>query len=419
MRVAARGAFANLTFSLGSLIVRAFCLVVPLALILALAATAAAQTFTVVHAFTGAGDGGIPMSGLTLGPGQSFYGTSSCCGSGFGTVFKLKPAGTGWILNTLYRFRGSGDGSSPFGRVAVAPDGTLYGTTFAGGAGYGVCSGGCGTLFRLRPPVNAPVSALYLWNETVLYRFTGTADGGEPQGDLALDPAGELYGTTYAPATVYEVSQGAGGWSESVLYSPGNHDAFGGVIFDRSGNLYGVSPLGGNGGLGAVYELSPSGSGWTAQTIHSFTGQGDGMTPEAGLVIDSSGNLWGTTFYSDSGYNGTVFEMSPASGGWTSETLYDLPFTTGAPGGPIDKLLMDAAGNLYGTTYYGGAYGVGTVFELVPSVNGWSYVPLHDFTGQSDGEFPVSGLVMDNNGNLYGTASQGGNGYGVIFEITP
>ncbi len=416
MRVAARGAFAHLTFSLGSRILRAFCLTAPLATIVAVAATAGAQTFAVIHAFTGAGDGGVPMSGLTPGPGRSFYGTTSCCGSGFGTVFKLKAAGSGWVLNSLYRFRGNSDGSSPFGRVAVAPDGTLYGTTFAGGAGYNVCNAGCGTVFRLTPPPNAPVTALYSWYETVLYRFTGATDGGEPQGDLALDPAGNLYGTAYSPGAVYELSQGSGGWSESVLYSPGNYNALGGVSFDGSGNLYGVSPLGGNYGLGAVYELSPSGSGWTEQTIYSFTGQGDGTTPEAGLAIDSSGNLWGTTFYSN-GYNGTVFDI--LAGGGTTQILYDLPLITGAPGGPIDKLAMDAAGNLYGTTYYGGAYGVGSVFELAPVANGWIYVPLHDFTGLSDGEFPVSGLVMDNNGKLYGTASQGGNGYGVIFEITP
>lgn len=244
MRVAARGAFATLMFNLRTGMARAFGLAAPLATIFALAATAGAQTFTVVHTFSGGGDGGIPLSGLTSGPGQSFYGTTSCCGNGFGTIFKLKPAGTGWILNSLYRFQGNSDGSGPFGRVFIAADGTLYGTTFAGGAGYGICNNGCGTVFRLRPPVSAPVTALYSWSETVLYSFTGAVDGGGPQGDLAGDAAGNLYGTAYYPGAVYELSQQNGAWSQSVLYSPGNYNALGGVIFDSSGNLYGVSPLG-------------------------------------------------------------------------------------------------------------------------------------------------------------------------------
>jgi uncharacterized repeat protein (TIGR03803 family) len=378
---------------------------------------AAAQIYSVVHTFSGGGDGGVPSTGLTPGPAGSFYGTTYGAGSELGTIFKLKPVGGGWILNTLYRFQGGSDGSGPLGRVAVASDETLYGTTYQGGSGYGICNGGCGTIFHLTPGATVPFSALSQWSEAVLYRFTGTTDGGGPRGDLLFDPAGNLYGTGYYPGVVYELMRSQ--WSQAVLYSPGNYNASSGMISDSAGNLYGISIFGGEYGLGCVYELSPSPSGWTAQILYSFTGQSDGSTPEGGLIMDSSGNLYGTTAYAP-GYNGTVFELSPvAGGGWNFQTLYGLPLGSGVPGGPLDALAIDGGGNLYGTTYYGGSYGVGTVFELVPFNGSWTYVLLHDFTGGSDGSFPVSNLVFDNDGNLYGTASLGGNGYGVVFEIEP
>ena len=390
-----------------------------LALTVSAAVTTTAQTYTVLHTFSGGGDGGFPSTGLTPGPARSFYGTTHRSQGGLGTVFKLKPVALGWILNTLYRFQGGSDGDGPLGRVSVATDGTLYGSTFAGGAGYGVCNGGCGTIYHLTPGVTVPLTALSLWNETVLYRFQGAGDGGGPRGDLLIDALGNLYGTGYYPGAVFELM--SNGWAQSVLYSPGNYNAIGGMISDAAGNLYGVSTLGGDYSMGAVYELSPSPSGWTMQTLYSFTGQLDGYTPEGGLIMDSAGNLYGTTAYASGGYNGTVFELSPVGDGtWTFQTLCDLPvIVTGVPTGPVDKLAMDAAGNLYGTTYYGGSSGVGTVFELMPSNGAWTYALLHDFTGGADGGFPASNIVFDASGNMYGTASGGGTGFGVVFEITP
>ena len=376
---------------------------------------AAAQMYTVLHTFSGGGDGASPSTGLTPGPAGSYYGTTYGAAGQLGSIFKLKPAGGSWILNTLYRFQGGSDGSGPLGRVSVASDGTLYGTTFEGGTGYGICNGGCGTIFHLTPGARVPLTALSTWNETVLYRFTGMSDGGGPRGDLVQDSMANLYGTGYYPGVVYELMD----QQQAVLYSPGNYNASGGMIFDSAGNLYGISVFGGQYGLGCVYELSPSPSGWTAQMLYSFTGQSDGSTPEGGLIMDSSGNLYGTTAYAP-GYNGTVFELSPvAGGGWNFQTLYSLPLGSGVPGGPLDALAMDGGGNLYGTTYYGGSYGVGTVFELVPFNGSWTYVLLHEFTGGSDGSFPVSNLVFDNEGNVYGTASLGGNGYGVVYTIAP
>jgi uncharacterized repeat protein (TIGR03803 family) len=252
-------------------------------------------------------------------------------------------------------------------------------------------------------------------------------DGAGPEGDLIFDESGNIYGTAINggnlnSGVVYELTRAGGGWTGTVLYAPGsNANPYGGVVFDNVGNLYGATYQGGFGGAGTVYQLSPSGSGWTGRTLVQFYGA-DGATPIGGLIIDPSGNLYGTTSSGGDRY-GTVFELTPADGGWTFNTLYR--FLLGAAnGGPQAKLVMDAAGNLYGTTYADGAYGYGSVFKLTPGSAGWTQTVLHDFTGAADGAFPVSNLVFDASGNLYGTTWFGGSptcsqGCGVVFEIVP
>jgi uncharacterized repeat protein (TIGR03803 family) len=245
----------------------------------------------------------------------------------------------------------------------------------------------------------------------VLHDFTGN-DGASPQGDLAFDQSGNIYGTTQGggagSGVVYELTLSAGNWTETALYSGGTPS--GGVILDRSGNLYGVfedySPL----GDGAVYELLPNGSGWTAQIL--YEPGGELWNPVGGLIMDPSGNLYGTVPV----FGGGVFELTHTSG-WIFNELYDF----GGDGqGPMDKLVMDSAGNLYGTTCQDGDYGSGAVFELVFSNGTWNARWLHSFTGGNDGSCPMSNLVFDANGNLYGTTSFGGTyGGGVVFEITP
>ena len=391
---------------------------------------AQAQTYQVIYNFTGGHDGAYPYTGLTIDAYGNIYGTAFSGGAGgYGTVFSLDNQGSSWILSPLYSFAGGSDGEGPLARLVVGPDGLLYGTTSAGGAGP--CSDsngnqGCGTIYTLRPPAKAPASVIVNWTSNALYRFSGT-DGAYPQGDLTFDQAGNIYGTTINGGsagwgTVYSLTRSNGGWTQSVLYNVRNDGdgqyAWGGVAFDATGNLYGVFAQNGPDGFGAVYKLARSGSGWVESTVHGFTFHGnDGASPQGGLISDAAGNLYGTTVHDATG-GGTVFELTQSGGNWTYNFLYGL--TGGIDLGPYDKLAMDASGNLYGTTFADGQYGYGSVFKLTRSGGGWTYTSLHDFTGGSDGSHPMCRLAFDASGNIYGTASDGGTHQdGVIFQITP
>ena len=390
-----------------------------------------AQTFNVLHNFTGGGDGASPGAGLTMDKGGNLYGTTESGGAsgpnGYGTVFKLAHTRSGWALTPLYSFAGNEDGASPAARVIISPNGTLYGTTsYGGGSG---CGGiGCGAVFNLRPPMNASTNALTGWTETVLYRFTGGADGAFPTGDLVFDQGGNIYGTTetggsFQMGTVYELAPSKGGWTENVLwtFSGGNDGGkpAAGVILDDAGNLYGTTQIGGANGFGSVFQLAPAGSSWSQSIVHSFQNGSDGANPAGGLIFDPSGSLYGTTTSKGKSGGGTAFKLVPQqNGSWAFSVLY--AFAGQGGGGPQASVAMDAAGNLYGTTYKDGASGSGSAFRLTPSNGGWTYTGLHDFSSGSDGANPVSSVTLDANGNLYGTAfAAGGYGYGVIFEILP
>ena len=402
-----------------------------------------------LYTFQGGNDGSYPSSGLIFDSSGNLYGTtqagggSSGCDVGrssdaCGTVFELIPNSSGgWTETILYAFQGSSTGYSPFAGLIFDQAGNLYGTTRLGG------TDDFGTVFELSPNSNGG------WTETILYSFHGAPDGQEPQG-LIFDGSGNLYGTTlvggeltcndgtiFPCGTVFELRpNGSGGWTETVIYSfPSNSEGFSpnpGLIFDTSGNLYGTTSQGGTDGYGIAFELSPNGSGgWTKTTLYNFQGGSDGATPQVGLIFDDNGNLYGTASEGGGGQCGapgcgTAFELSPnGSGGWTESLLYSFQgVNDGAT--PSSGLIFDKNGNLYGTAGNAGAGNHGVVFELSPGSGGaWTESVLHSFQG-SDGAFPLLGLILDQDGNLYGTTDYGGDGpcsdnslygCGVAYEV--
>jgi len=401
------------------------------------------QTYTVLYGFsTAVGNVGYgPVAGVTIDRAGNLYGTTfrggfgtGCYQDGCGVVYRLAPRGGGWVYTPLYQFRGGADGSGPFARPVFGPDGSLYGTTFLGGTS---CSGGCGVVFNLRPPARPAPSPLASWTETVLYTFVGFNDGGNPGGgDLIFDSSGNIYGTTseggggFCPGlgcgTVFELARSGQQWTESILHAfnqtgDGN-EPMGGVVFHQSGDLYGMTYGGGIRNAGTVYKLSPSGGGWQESFLYIFDGGHDGYGIFATPIFDSAGNIYGTTSDEGPGGAGTAFQLVPSGGNWSLNTIH--VFSGQFMQGPQSGLIMDAGGNLYGTTYNVGAYGYGAVFKLGFANGGWTYESLHDFCAGgppcSDGANPAGILSLDASGNIYGTATTGGpSGGGVVFKIEP
>ena len=403
---------------------RGLALAVVLAVTLGASDVAVGQTFVVLHSFLGQPrDGTAPLGGLLVDSAGNVYGTTlqggkySGChdsgGYGCGIVFKLDTHG---VETVLHSFNGS-DGAGSSATLIMDANGDLYGTTAVGG-GSGCNTGasvGCGVVFKLSGD-----------KETVLYRFTGGADGAFPWAGLVMDASGSFYGTTnaggeYGGGVVFKLV----GKKETVLHSftggkDGNYLAAGSLLMDVRGNLYGTDAFGGDincdypNGCGVVFKLA----GKRLSVLHAFTGPPDGQSPVAGLIMDPEGNLYGTTTDGGDGSNaGTVSKV-----GKKGERLlhtFDVGSHQNDGVKPQAGVVLDAHGNLYGTTLYSGKRGFGTVFEIAP--DGKESI-LHDFcTGDcSDGAYPLAGLIIDAKGNLYGTASAGGvNGNGTIFMITP
>jgi uncharacterized repeat protein (TIGR03803 family) len=377
----------------------------------------AAQTFNVIYSFNIGALGVFPYAGVTLDAHGNIYGTNNVYGVGYGTVYKLTYKDGAWTADLLYEFLGENDGAFPASRVVFGPDGSLYGTTSEGG-GTGCNGRGCGKIFKLMPPATICRAVQCPWTETVLYRFTGGADGAIPEyGDIIFDSAGSIYGTTSGNSSnfgsVYKLTNSGGVWTETTLYAfTGGTDGFfpmGGVTFDRAGNLYGTMDTG-------VFELLPSQGGWTETVLHTFQYQTDGLSSEAGVIFDNQGNLYSDTFTLGPDEGGTMFEMTPAGGSWNFQVLY--PFNRG--GGTVGtSLIFDGAGNLYGVRA-SNANDDGEAFKMSLVDGSWTYTVLHEFSGGYQGSSPYEGMVMDANGNLWGTASGGGaHNYGMVYEITP
>ncbi len=394
-----------------------FCLMFSLAV---LSNIVQAQTITVLHNFTGGADGGYPAAGLTMDAAGNLYSTAYGGGpSNAGVVFRLSRAGSVWILTPLYSFHGV-DGANPFSGVVFGPDGSLYGTTYNGGQ-YGQ-----GTVFRLQPSPEACHSVICPWEETVLYSFSGGDDGGNPvYGNPVFDQAGNIYGTTLLGGSggygvVFELMPSNGSWTESVLWNfmvEGGVYPQSGLIFDRSGNLYGTTSKGGTFGedAGVVYELSPSGSGWNEVVLSLIAFPHTNTC--SGVVMDGQGDLFGASGCEGAGFPGGVFELTPSNGSWTFNVLHTFSGGSGSYG-PSDSPTLDAAGNVYGTSSETGLNNEGEVFKLMLLNGGWIYSSA-SFDG-SNGEFPSGSVILDAAGNIYGTAGSGGaNGAGTVWEITP
>jgi uncharacterized repeat protein (TIGR03803 family) len=394
---------------------------------------------SVLYSFSAGSDGDNPSAGLIFDGAGNLYGTTftggmtASCPHGCGTVFELSPTSTGWTETILHKFTNGSDGGYPASRLFLDAAGNLYGTTVAGGI-VGNCIGngsgnGCGVVFKLSPTSSG-------WKETVLHHFTGGSDGGYPFAGVIADAAGNLYGTTYLGGNTscteggcgvaYELSQSSGVWKETVLHSfnarqSGGTNSYGSLVFDSAGNLYGTAQLGGGLNNGVVFQLVHTSTGWTENVVHAFAGS-DGSEPAGSLVFDSAGNMYGTTTTGGHPSNGVVFKISPSGSGWTYSVIHT--FLGRADGrDPGKDLLMDAAGNLYGTTVFTPDTTLsGTVFKVSQSAGKWTETVLYRFNGLTDGGEPNSGLATDHAGNLYGVTFGGGQpsvNAGVVFELSP
>jgi len=398
------------------------------------------------------GDGNAPLDSLVVDQFGNLYGTTSAGGANFeGTVFELSPPATQgghWTETVLFSFGGISDGAAPsFGSLVFDQAGNLYGTTSVGGlTGEGCSSAGCGTVFELSPPASQGGS----WTHTVIYEFS-PGGASYPIGGVVLDSAGNVYGTTSSGGTagwgtVFELkplSAAGAPWTEQVLHSfAGGADGAApqaSVTIGTKNKIYGTTQEGGSAGFGTVFELiPPSGSGgaWKKIVLHNFVGGKDGAYPDGSVILDSAGNVYGTTVGGGPAGVGTVFQLMPPSaqgGPWREVVLYAFQADIGA--NPYDAPVLDHSGNLYGTTYQGGSFNRGIVFRLAPPAESggvWTFTTLHEFVGGGDGVdegiFPLAGLTSGPDGSLYGTTWEGGSGgcqndiyygCGTVFRIAP
>jgi uncharacterized repeat protein (TIGR03803 family) len=389
-----------------------------------------AQSEQALYAFQGGpNDGANPFGRPILDKAGNIYGTTLAGGATYwaGSVYQLTPSSSGWTETMVYSFGGTGDGAQPEAGLVMDKTGNLYGTTVSGGGSND------GTVFELTPSGSG-------WTEQIIHSFTG-ADGVAPYlGHLTFDRAGNLYGTTktggkHNAGTVFKLVHAKSGWKEKTLYAfAGGNDANWAnesLVFDKAGNLYGASYQGGgNGcgglGCGTVFKLTRTKPGWKEKVLYAFTGGKDGGQPYESVILDKAGNLYGTTFAGgDANGDGVVFELTHSKGTWKEKVLY--AFTGGNDGAnPYVNVIFGKGGVLFGATDQAGANKNGVLFKLTPSKGTWKQTVLYAFTGGTDGGLPLSGLTFDEAGNIYGVTVQGGDnsgcggyGCGTVYEFTP
>jgi hypothetical protein len=390
-----------------------------------------ASKYKVLHTFGSGTDGSVPFGPLTLDEKGNLYGSTAaggglgCAGYGCGTIFELTRKANGeWSEKILHHFADNGDGAGPSSNLVLDKSGNLYGTLDGAGPGQAA-------LFELSPSSGN-------WKLSLLYHQYVSRG-------LVLDSAGNLYGSLghgdLGDGALGELSPGAKGWTYKQLYSfcspkggcPDGDVSYFPLSWDAQGNLYGTTVFGGNGspkcpgnlGCGVAFQMTPNADGtWTYHVMHRFADfPTDGQYPDGGLVVDKSGNAYGVAGLGGVHTNGTVFKMTPSTGGrWKQTVLYDFPNCADGcyPG---RTLVFDKLGNLYGVSDGGlpdcGGYTCGVVFKLTrQKAATWMYSVVHKFTGK-DGSFPW-GVIVDDKGNLFGTTETGGTyNSGVAFEITP
>lgn len=450
-------------------------LLIAVAILVAIPASAQQFTFHALHDFVGS-DAASPFGNLISDSAGNIYGVAAgggiqnsagCSGAQFiettycGAVFQLTKTASGYTFHILHQFTGGSDGGSPFAGLTLDSAGNLYGTAAFGGS----CPSafGCGVVYELSPTTSGP------WTETVLYSFQGGDDGGSPESQMVFDSAGNLYGTTEGGGSgfcglgapcglVFELSPTESGpWTETVLYSfsslSDGMEPQGPLVRDVDGNLFGTTPIGGSVGnncgypyygCGTVFKIFHTPWGWEKATLYTFLGGTDGAAPRGGVTLESTGHLYGTA---EQGGNpngcvnnqnpgcGVVFELRRAVGGgiWAQQVIATFePNADGNPGptggSPAGSLVFDSAGNIYGTVSQGGIRGSGVVFKLSKSTaTKWNETELYSFNRGGQGAGPVSNILMDPTGDLFGTTIAGGKTSdqycsgtcGLVFELKP
>ena len=393
-----------------------------------------------VYRFAGGAGGAMPFGGVTGDPKTALYGTTSDGGLGYGTVFVIQPLLPWYIERTVYQFQGGSDGSTPFATIVQGSAGVLYGTTTAGGASN------LGTVFALTPRISKrPDGPEY--DESVLYSFKGGADGANPSGQLSIGSDGSLYGTTPVGGasgfgTVFRLSpKHGGGFSEQVLYAFGGRGAHDGAspatalyLESQTGSLFGVTASGGRYDSGTVFKIAKHGNDYRERVLYEFQGNLDGAGPIGTLLRGEKGTFYGVTERGGEGGCiggkihrgcGTIYQLTPAAGGFTKTILYS--FQGGFDGADPQNVGTYRGGGIYGITRSGGSFsncnfaGCGVAFRLLDKPSGWSESTLWEFGNGDDGTNPSGNIVVDASGTTYGTLSGGGNGCGcgMVFLVIP
>ncbi len=382
--------------------------------------TATATTTDIIFSFD-EDNGEYADTDLEVDSAGNIYGTTVLGGDhGGGTVFQLTSTPNGWVQNVLYSFTGGADGGEPYKGVSIDREGNLYGTAVTGGSGS--CEGGCGVVYKL-------TNSGGTWTQTVIHAFTGGDDGSGPGARVTVDRNGDIYGMTptggtYGVGTIYKIHPDAGTWDFQVVHTftggtDGSSGSAGRMLLNH-GRLYGAATTGGVYGSGVIFQLTPTVVGeWDFRTLYSFHGQPDGSFPYGALLRAASGKFYGTTYYGGQNGIGAVYELSPRpTGEWRERVIYSFQSANDG-NSPISNLVSDAAGNLYGTTSEGGL-GSGVIFKLSPTGGQWTESVVHEFAGPPDGGFSYNGMVVDRFGNFYGATVHGGTADdGSVYKFTP